>query len=281
MLFVGQKTFRLLHKEYYTNQKGSVLSKEELKLKVNKMKVQRAARRIEALEHNKDIILSSTIVPELKCDPTSFNKEEKSDDIVSLSPKCLPLEQTEKKKADDHNVTQEQIGVDKLNETTFCEVDLISFGLKRTNFLPVTIDDGASGTPNNPEQSSADNNNDDRVISVSFLKSKGIEFDDLQEVSNAFCNIVANRMREVQATGLVQLKRDASSADSDDDDMHHKDHNKSDSSDDDEDIDIAEALEAYRYLESLGLVLTDLVDVNECIKLATLLVLDRELLFKA
>jgi hypothetical protein len=111
------------------------------------------------------------------------------------------------------------------------------------------------------------------AVSLSYLKSKGIEIDDTKEVPNFLCNIVAKQLRMVEAN--VELKRLLKEDSSDSDNSRMDDSGQS--SDDEEDVNEHEALTAHRYLESLGLVLTDMVDVKECVDLATLLLLDGRL----
>jgi hypothetical protein len=338
MLFVGHKTFRLLHKEYYTNQKGSVLSKEELKLKVNKMKVQRAARRIGALKLNElKKLKTNAIKPELKRDKSSTIEEEQSGDIVSLSPKVLPLEHIELHtevahehesrllpKAVEHE--GQRMAVDQFDDMTESEVKeslLDSKPMKYLRSRGVTIEDGEdplsyyvlalemmerdirenaqlyelkaldkydsdSDSSYNPDDASICTRDmsqqyipegghtcdDVLTVSLSYLKSKGIEIDDTKEVPNFLCNIVAKQLRMVEAN--VELKR-LLREDSSDSDNSRMDDSGQSSDDDEEDVNEHEALTAHRYLESLGLVLTDMVDVKECVDLATLLLLDGRL----
>jgi hypothetical protein len=110
------------------------------------------------------------------------------------------------------------------------------------------------------------------------LISKGIEFDDTVQVPYDTWKLVTKGMRkiEAQAQELAELKclvKDDSDSDSENSDMDYLGQ-----SSDEEDVDEDEALEAYRYLESLGLVLTDVADVKECVDLAALLSLDEGLI---
>jgi hypothetical protein len=335
LLFVGHKTFRLLHKEYYTNQKGNVLSKEELKLKVNKLKVQRAARRIGTLKLNElKKLKTNAITPEPQSDKSSVIEEEKSDDVVSFSPKVSPLQQVERSTdiiLFDEPICKADEEIDMLDEMTVSEAKTYLLDSKPMKYLlsrGIIIEDGAdlidyytmahemmereirentqlyelkaldkydsdsdsSYDPKDdansyvrdfckqstPEQCRAVD--DEYTISVSYLISKGIEFDDTVQVPYDTWKLVTKGMRkiEAQAQELAELKclvKDDSDSDSENSDMDYLGQ-----SSDEEDVDEDEALEAYRYLESLGLVLTDVADVKECVDLAALLSLDEGLI---
>mmetsp|Transcript_28167 Transcript_28167/g.47654 ORF Transcript_28167/g.47654 Transcript_28167/m.47654 type:complete len:277 (-) Transcript_28167:133-963(-) len=114
---------------------------------------------------------------------------------------------------------------------------------------------------------------DDETSCEDYLASKGISFENEQKMSKEKCLLFAKHMKKVeaQAQELAMLKALVAddSSDSDDSDSWQ-------SSDDDEDIDEEDALHAYRYLESLGLVLADNFEVADCVKLAELLSNDDE-----
>jgi len=322
LFFIGHRAFKIVQKEYDQGRERYI-SKEELRLKINKDKEQHAAKRIGTLKFmNAKKLKANAIAPEPCEDDNSepeIEEEKKSDDEdESPSSERFPLDNIETRNT-------ELLDKDKMEET-IAEIEASLLDSKPIKYLRsrgVVVDeeddvadyydmaqdlmekeirenseihdlmalDKYDSDSDSSDDAIGDLRNrvvdfnhediplhgtkhgDDETSCEDYLASKGISFENEQKMSKEKCLLFAKHMKKVeaQAQELAMLKALVAddSSDSDDSDSWQ-------SSDDDEDIDEEDALHAYRYLESLGLVLADNFEVADCVKLAELLSNDDE-----